>query len=197
MTDEFTLAELADRLDIQPRTIRNYIEKGLLRGPEVGGRGARYTEYHLHRLQAIRTLKDIHGLPLDEVRRRLMNATGPELAALIQEAQVAKAPGPLREAVSALDYIRTLSSSRPPEVVVPPSSAAPTPMDVLLARFDLLSPGSKPPPRRSHGQVWTSIPLTRDVEIRVRGTLTLDQLSRWERIADHLREILMGGAQEE
>ena len=70
-------------------------------------------------------------------------------------------------------------------------------MDVLLARFDLLSPGSKPPPRRSHGQVWTSIPLTRDVEIRVRGTLTLDQLSRWERIADHLREILMGGAQEE
>jgi hypothetical protein len=40
--------------------------------------------------------------------------------------------------------------------------------------------------------VWTSIPLTPDVEIRVRGALAGDDLARWERIADHLREILLG-----
>ena len=73
---ELTLAELAELLDMQPRTIRSYIERDLLRGPEVGGRGARYTDYHVTRLQAIRALKDFRGLPLAEVRRRLLSVTG-------------------------------------------------------------------------------------------------------------------------
>jgi hypothetical protein len=69
-------------------------------------------------------------------------------------------------------------------------------MDVLLARLDRLAPRANPP-RRARGEVWTSIPLTPDVEIRVRGTLAADQLARWERIADHLREILIGETPEE
>ena len=182
---------------MQPRTIRSYIEQGLLRGPETGGRGARYSLYHLQRLQAIHALKEMRGFALAEVRRRLLGMTAVEIASLAKEAELASTPAGLPRAGSALDYLRHLrprgeqeqgSSSPPPEGL--------TPTDVLLARLDRLAPGANPP-RRARGEVWTSVPLTRDVEIRVRGTLTADGLARWERIADHLREILMGEAQGE
>lgn len=184
---------------MQPRTIRSYIEQGLLRGPEVGGRGARYSDYHAKRLQAIRTLKELRGLPLAEVRRRLLVITGPEIASLAKEAGAARdlsAPN----ARSALDYLRSINpksqarNQAEPEFTSSPE--APTPMDVLLGRLDRLTQGTQPP-RRARGEVWTSIPVTPDIEIRVRGTQTANELARWERIADHLRQILMGGSKEE
>jgi DNA-binding transcriptional MerR regulator len=46
-----TLAELADASGIPPRTVRFYIARGLLEGPEVAGRGATYGPGHLERLQ--------------------------------------------------------------------------------------------------------------------------------------------------
>lgn len=197
MAAELTLAELAERLGILPRTIRSYIEQGLLRGPEVGGRGARYTDYHVQRLQAIQTLKDVRGLPLAEVRKWLMSATAPELAQLASEAKVATAPLPISQAVSALDYIKRLQHGSSSEPTATVATVGQTSMDVLLARLGQLTRGGKPPQRRARGEVWTSVSVTPDIEIRIRGTLTVDQISRWERIADHFREILMGGAQEE
>ena len=190
---ELTLAELAALLDMQPRTIRSYIERDLLRGPEVGGRGARYTDYHVTRLQAIRALKDFRGLPLAEVRRRLLSVTGPELVSLASEGAVPQKTGSLPNTESALDYIRGLKQSGKPEPPSAPDSESPTPMDSVLARLDQLTAGIKPQ-RRSRGEVWVSIPITPDIEIRVRGTQTAEQLSRWERIADYLRDLLIGGA---
>ena len=169
----------------------------MLRGPEVGGRGARYTDYHVQRLQAIQTLKDVRGLPLAEVRKWLMSATAPELQQLAKEATIAKAPLPISEAVSALDYIKRLQHGNTSEPIALVASAGQNSMDVLLARLGQLTRGGTSPPRRARGEVWTSVPVTPDIEIRVRGTLTVDQISRWERIADHFREILMGGAPEE
>jgi DNA-binding transcriptional MerR regulator len=189
--DELTLSELAELLDMQPRTIRSYIERDLLRGPEVGGRGARYTDYHVTRLRAIRALKDLRGLPLSEVRRRLLTIAGPELAALAEEGAVAPRGALPPRAGSALDYIRSLKQAGQPEAAAP-VDRCPTPMDSVLARLDQLAAGNKPQ-RRSRGEVWVSVPVTPDVEIRVRGTQTDEQLSRWERIADHLRELLIGG----
>jgi DNA-binding transcriptional MerR regulator len=196
MGAQFTLAQLAGLVGTQPRTVRSYIEQGLLRGPEVGGRGARYSEYHVERLRAIRALKDLRGLPLAEVRRRLLVSTGPEIAALANEAETARAPSSPANAGSALDYLRSLKPRGPSEPVFTPELEAPTPVDVLRGRLDRLAEGTIPP-RRARGEVWISIPVTPDIEIRVRGTQTADELGRWERIADHLREILMGTAQEE
>jgi DNA-binding transcriptional MerR regulator len=199
LPDEFTLAQLAERLDMQPRTVRSYIEQGLLRGPEVGGRGARYSEYHATRLLAIRTLKELRGLPLAEVRRRLLVITGPEIASLAKEAEAARGFSVPNDR-SALNYLRSINQGRLAKDTAEPgftsSPEAPTPMDVLLERLDRLTEG-KHPSRRSRGEVWTSIPITPDVEIRVRGRQTADELARWERIADHLRQILMGGSKEE
>jgi DNA-binding transcriptional MerR regulator len=193
MEGEFTLGELAALLDMQPRTIRSYIERDLLRGPEVGGRGARYTDYHIKRLQAIRALKDFRGLPLAEVRRRLLSIAGPELTALANEGAAAPKAALLPKAGSALDYIRSLKQTGQPEAPPTSGEASPTPMDSVLARLDQMSAGNKPQ-RRSRGEVWVTVPVTPDVEIRVRGPQTDEQLSRWERIADHLRELLIGEA---
>jgi hypothetical protein len=125
-----------------------------------------------------------------------MVMTGPEIAFLAKEAEVARSPVSPPIAVSALDYLRSIKPGDQREPAFTPAPEAPTPMDVLLRRLDRLAEGSKPP-RRARGEVWTSIPVTPDIEIRVRGTQTADALARWERIADHLREILMGQAQEE
>jgi DNA-binding transcriptional MerR regulator len=191
MIEELTLVELAAFLGMQPRTIRSYIEQGLLRGPEVGGRGARYTTYHVQRLKAIQLLKDLRGLPLAEVRRRLLSATGPELARWAEEADAAHTRGAIDKPVSALNYIRRLQTGVEGTLDEKEVVDSPTPMDVLLARLSRLTKGAKTPSRRSRGEAWTSVPVTPDIEIRVRGVLTIDQISRWERIADHFREILM------
>lgn len=192
MGSEYTLAQLAELLGMQPRTIRSYIEQGLLRGPEVGGRGARYTDYHFQRLQAIRTLKDVRGLPLSEVRRRLLELSGMEIASLAKESEISRTENVL----SALDYLQSLKSHDQRKPAMAPVPEAPTPINVLLARLDRLTEGVKPP-RRARGEAWASIPITPDVEIRVRGTQSAEQLAQWERLADYVREILLGGTQEE
>lgn len=187
--------ELAERVGIQPRTIRSYIEQGLLRGPEIGGRGARYGIYHLERLQAIRTLKDDRGLPLAEVRRVLLAMSASEMSALAATPEEESAP-PAR-AESALEYLRNVQGrprSAQPVAAAPPQG--PTPVDALLARLNRAAQGSKPA-RKARGEVWTSVGVTKDVELRVRGVQPADRLARWERIADHLREILMGKPEED
>ena len=190
LEEQFTLAELAERLGVHPRTIRSYIEKGLLRGPEGAGRGARYTSYHLQRLRAIWVLKDLRGLPMPEVRRRLLAMTPADFGSVAQESDrgsvLSAAPQPPN---SALAYLRGVASGADVEL-------SPAPMDVLLTRLHRLSPRGSPA-RKARGEVWTTIPLTPDVEIRVRGALTGDELARWERIADHLREFLLGEPGEE
>lgn len=57
MKTEWTLAELADEVGLPARTIRYYIARGLLDGPEVAGRGAIYRITHLERLREIRKLQ--------------------------------------------------------------------------------------------------------------------------------------------
>jgi DNA-binding transcriptional MerR regulator len=57
MSDQKTLADLADESGIPARTIRFYISRGLLEGPVKAGRGAVYTTQHLARLEKIKALQ--------------------------------------------------------------------------------------------------------------------------------------------
>ena len=66
MSDERTLAELAEASGIPARTIRFYIARGLLDGPVKAGRGAAYTAGHLARLEQIKTLQ-AEGRMLSEI----------------------------------------------------------------------------------------------------------------------------------
>lgn len=63
------MSELADRAGTPARTVRFYISRGLLPGPEGAGRGARYGKAHLERLREILRLQQ-EGLTLAEIALR-------------------------------------------------------------------------------------------------------------------------------
>jgi DNA-binding transcriptional MerR regulator len=66
------LPQLADRAGVSIRTVRYYIQQGLLQEPEARGPGAHYTQEHLGRLLLIKRLQKEH-LPLAEIRKAIQS----------------------------------------------------------------------------------------------------------------------------
>jgi len=101
---EWKLAELASEVGVSPRTVRYYVQRGLLPAPPFKGPDTVYGEEHLVRLKAIRVLQ-ARFLPLDAIQVELTRLS--------------------------LDELRKLGESdatpRPPEVA-PRESEAPPPM---------------------------------------------------------------------
>lgn len=67
-TDEarYGIEELADRAGVSRRTVRYYVQRGLLPAPTGLGRGKHYTEGHLARLVQVRDLQE-GGVGLAEI----------------------------------------------------------------------------------------------------------------------------------
>jgi len=66
MERTYKLEELARAADISPRTVRYYVQRGLLPAPQFRGRDTVYTAKHISRLKAIRRLQDQY-LPLEAI----------------------------------------------------------------------------------------------------------------------------------
>lgn len=73
------LDELAQRAGVSPRTVRYYVQRGLVPAPEFRGPDTAYTEEHLTRLRAIRALQERH-LPLDAIESALAGRTTADIA---------------------------------------------------------------------------------------------------------------------
>lgn len=71
----FSLDELAALVDINTRTIRFYIQKGLVDRPEGLAKGSFYTHRHLEQLLAIRKWKDA-GLSLERIQELTREESG-------------------------------------------------------------------------------------------------------------------------
>ncbi|WP_437301552.1 helix-turn-helix domain-containing protein [Sorangium sp. So ce426] len=69
----YKLDELAGEAGVAPRTVRYYVQRGLLPAPEFRGKDTSYGREHLARLRAIRVLQQAH-LPLEEIQARLAGA---------------------------------------------------------------------------------------------------------------------------
>ena len=76
---KLSLQQLSERADVPGRTVRFYIQKGLLPGPEGEKRGAYYTGAHLAELLRIRQWQDA-GLSLDAIAGLLQARSEPPLA---------------------------------------------------------------------------------------------------------------------
>lgn len=72
------LDELANRAGVSPRTVRYYIQRGLLPPAEFRGPDTAYDERHLHALRAIKRLQEDY-LPLDAIASTLEGKTEAEL----------------------------------------------------------------------------------------------------------------------
>src|ERR687891_1472122 len=78
---EWKLAELADACGVSARTVRYYVQRGLLPAPVFKGRDTAYGEEHRTRLLAIKSLQEKY-LPLDAIEVELRRRTPDELAEL-------------------------------------------------------------------------------------------------------------------
>jgi DNA-binding transcriptional MerR regulator len=88
----YSIGELADLAGVSTRTIRYYVSEGLLPPPVVAGPNSRYSDAHLDRLAIINRLKEQY-LPLKEIRRRLIDHSGPEVQ-VDRQADAPRSPAP-------------------------------------------------------------------------------------------------------
>lgn len=148
------LTELADRAGVSIRTVRYYIQQGLLQEPEARGPGAHYTEEHLDRLLLIKRLQKEH-LPLAEIRKAI-------------ESGAVETTAPR----SARDYIRTVLGKPSLDTIAevspsygPPEEAPPTRSQwerVTLAP-DIELHIRRPLPRVVNKQVERLIDIAREI----------------------------------
>lgn len=66
----YNIDKLAKKAGVTRRTVRYYIQRGLLSPPEGEKRGSYYTDEHLDRLKAIQRLSD-QGIPLIHMKKML------------------------------------------------------------------------------------------------------------------------------
>lgn len=194
-TDPLDLAELSARADVSVRTIRFYIQQGLLPSPESRGPGAHYTAEHLDRLRLIKRLQREH-LPLAEIRRRLEGLGAAEIARLAEETAA-------RPRSSARDYIRhalsepgaklrsaeTPPGSALPDVVSMRVASAMLPVHALGAVHDVTVPPGAAKPRPPARSQWERITLAPDVELHLRRPLSREQNRQVERLMEAARVI--------
>ena len=163
------LVELSDKAKVSTRTIRYYIQQGLIPAPETRGPGAHYGPEHVDRLRLIKRLQQEH-LPLSEIRRRIEKLS-PEEVKRILETRPEPAPG------SASDYVRRVLSEGLGSV----KAAEP-----IAAFLDVGRPYKPPAPSRSHWERFTIAP---DVELHVRRPGSREDQKKIERILEAAREI--------
>lgn len=72
--EHYSIQELADLADVSRRTVRYYVQEGLLPTPLGVGRGRHYTREHLDRLLEVKALQS-DGRSLDDIRAVLAGRT--------------------------------------------------------------------------------------------------------------------------
>jgi DNA-binding transcriptional MerR regulator len=76
MDTTFTLDQLSGLTDLSLRTIRYYIQLGLVDRHEGDRRYARYTQKHLDQVLRVRAMAD-QGIPLEKIKHLIHGTTAP------------------------------------------------------------------------------------------------------------------------
>ncbi len=179
--DGYSLTELTDLTGVSQRTVRYYIQQGLLPAASRGGPGARYAEDALVRLRFIRACQE-EGWPLAKVRDQLERQPTEAIAAMVasfaEGVGAAGAPTvlPAAEPNAALAYLARLRSKPPGEPPKDPGAAV---------------RGSSRPVRgpvftRSN---WERLTIDANLELHVRRPLSLAENRRLDRLLEAIEAI--------
>jgi len=208
-----------DQTGLEPRTIRSYVERGLVAGPDSMGRGARYPRETLDRLQVLQLLRAANReVSLDQLRV-VLHSLSPNQVRAIADGSLrigalvdTDAPGtttqPSGTAASsaspsdALAYLRSLKTlaKRPPMESTAgqerPIAPGDSDLSVLANAAQALAAlaGLSAAARSVRGEAWYRLELTPDVELSVRGDYGPEELAQLHRIADALKILLTKGA---
>jgi DNA-binding transcriptional MerR regulator len=180
----YSINELAKKARVSVRTIRFYIDEGLLPAPETRGRYTVYGDEYLGRLELIRRLKDSF-LPLKEIRTTLSALSGEEVQASLadlrkQDAQAQQIAMEAEETSkgqriserrsSAAEYIADLLSSKPVNRPLPPQpSSQPAPVQ-------------RPSPSGAMEETWQRVQLAPGLELHIRQTVQSSDQHKIEQI---------------
>jgi DNA-binding transcriptional MerR regulator len=208
--ERFTIGELAERVQVTPRTIRYYTAEGVLPAPDTRGRYALYNMDHVHRLQLVNRLKLSH-LPLNEIRERL-NQLGPQ-----EVEQLLRGEQPTPQTESAIEYLahvlerpatprqQVREQSAPPSAMYAPqsptedyqrlSSAQPS---RLLQDVQGAAPVARPRSflRRAEatndvggGETWQRLTLAPGVELHVQSHVMQQKHSQIKQLLERAQEL--------
>jgi DNA-binding transcriptional MerR regulator len=195
MTDsDYQIHELAQKAGVSVRTIRFYINEGLLPPPQVQGRYSTYSDEYLERLELIRLLKD-QFLPLKEIRARMEGLSQAELrAALGLERDRARnfeadenKPAPESGGASALDYISQLLNRSDGRLEDARQMKISSPPVTRSKRGVAEAPGEYSP----QPEAWERIQLAPGIELHVRKPVDRSLRTRLEQLVQFARQLFM------
>ena len=166
-TPTYDLQELCTEAGVTPRTVRYYIQQGLLPAPDPQGPSTRYGQGHLDRLRLIRDLQAEHQ-PLAVIRQRLEGLADQEVRRLVKTLSSQK-PAPS----SAVDYVRSVLGESAPRYSVRQSAPV----------------TGMPQPSTPARAQWERLALAPDVELHVRRPLTREINRRVEKLLALARQI--------
>jgi len=168
---------LADATGVTPRTIRYYVQQGLLPSPNKRGPGANYDKSLIDRLQLIKRLQREH-LPLAEIRNQLES---------LDDNGVREALGGLPELPlpdSSVAYVRSVLSR---EAYGSAREDGPL-FAASAAEADPIMPMPKPATATTKS-TWERVRLSRDVELHIRRPLTRERNKLVDRLLDAAKNI--------
>ena len=171
--ESFDLPELSDRTRISPRTIRFYIQQGLIPSPEARGPGAHYGQEHVDRLNLIKRLQQEH-LPLSEIRRRIEKLSPDDIKKIL-------AAKPQKLPDSAREYVQRVLSDGVGSV----KAAEPTALYAMMTPM----PRERPRPSQPTRSQWERFSFAPDVELHVRRPVSREDNRKIERLLEAAREI--------
>lgn len=169
------IATLADAAAVTPRTVRYYIQQGLLPSPSKRGPGANYDRSLVDRLQLIKRLQREH-LPLAEIRNQLES---------LDDNGVREALGGLPELPlpdPGVAYVRSLLSRGDSHGMAREDGP-------LFSGKAEVAEARKPPKSTTTKSTWERIGLSRDVELHIRRPLTRERNKLVDRLLDAAKNI--------
>jgi len=194
--DSYSLTELAEASGIEERTIRSYIERGLLAGAQTRGRGASYSREHLSRLLVVRSLRRARpNIGLSEIRIFLQGLS-PEQIDGLATGSLSAAPRSFaanatnetdtpdagqHESGDDTDEIASLTLEQSPSKL--------TGVERLLRLLRQVS-GSTPTAAPSKVERWQRIAITPDIELSIRADFDSAALAAFTEVAGLLRNLL-------
>lgn len=215
-TATLTLSELAELGDVTSRTVRYYVQAGLLPSPGSGPK-ARYGRQHLMRIRLIKQLqrRDIplakiravlEGLDDEGVEQQLASLQAPSDYGTLGRAALGRDspdPATASTAAPAVDYIRAVLEGRPglpapaARYAMPPPAqrladqtlADPGPPAPGLATAPAPAPATTPLPAQMTRSQWERLPLSSDVELHIRRPLSRHQNKQVDRLIDFATEL--------
>jgi DNA-binding transcriptional MerR regulator len=180
--ESYLINQLAERAGVTVRTIRYYVNEGLLPPPQTKGRYSAYDEDYLYRIRLIKFYKESY-LPLSRIRERLDAMTSEEIRATVEQYEkeppdfnlpmMSESQIQANENYSAREYLRNLKEPAPREyhqdnIKVSPSMPSPVPdwlkpnESMNLESRDMDSAPPKPP------TTWRRIEVDDGMELLVR-----------------------------